>query len=290
MLSHQFTQSYHLLHLQHISYFNYIDSKSSVLRGTDVETCKQACLKNRPCKAAFFRYRGNVSDGDCFLPSELFSLMSNRREITKYNSSAFIKVQIPPSSSSPKKKTSRTAKVVGCVLGALFGAFLIIAVFFVLVKKRKVTEDEEDDCCDQVPGTPARFTYEELRAATKNFCTKLGQGGFGAVFMGTLGDDGTQVAVKRLDNIGQGKKEFLAEVETMGSIHHLNMVRLIGFCAEKSFRLLVYEYMCNGSLDKWVFHKNERHVLDWKLDGTLSLISQRDSLISMKNVSSGSPI
>ncbi|KAJ8626665.1 hypothetical protein MRB53_019972 [Persea americana] len=184
---------------------NTSDSKSSVLRGTDVETCKQACLKNRPCKAAFFRYRGNVSDGDCFLPSELFSLMSNRREITKYNSSAFIKVQIPPSSSSPKKKTSRTAKVVGCVLGALFGAFLIIAVFFVLVKKRKVTEDEEDDCFDQVPGTPARFTYEELRAATKNFCTKLGQGGFGAVFMGTLGDDGTQVAVKRLDNIGQVK-------------------------------------------------------------------------------------
>ncbi|XXG67512.1 hypothetical protein AAC387_Pa06g0843 [Persea americana] len=266
-----------LLHLQDISYFNYIDGNSSVLRGTDVESCKQACLNNCSCKAAFFRYRGNISDGDCFLPSELFSLMSNRREITQYNSSAFIKVQFPPSSASPnpatredrtrpssKKKTSRTATVVGYVLGALFGAFLIIAVFFVLVNKRKATEDEEDDCFDQVPGIPARFTYEELRAATKNFCTKLGQGGFGSVFMGTLGDDGTRVAVKRLDNIGQGKKEFLAEVETMGSIHHLNMVRLIGFCAEKSFRLLVYEYMCNGSLDKWVFHKNERHVLDWK--------------------------
>ncbi|RWR90636.1 G-type lectin S-receptor-like serine/threonine-protein kinase SD2-5 [Cinnamomum micranthum f. kanehirae] len=174
---------------------------------------------------------------------------------------------IPSSSASPnpsKKKTGGTAKLVGPILGAIFGAFLIIGIFVVLVKKRKVTEEEEEDCFDQVPGMPARFTYEELTAATKNFCTKLGQGGFGSVFMGTLGDDGTRVAVKRLDNIGQGKKEFLAEVVTVGSIHHFKLVRLIGFCAEKSFRLLVYEYMCNGSLDKWVFHKNERHVLDWK--------------------------
>ncbi|RWR89198.1 LOW QUALITY PROTEIN: G-type lectin S-receptor-like serine/threonine-protein kinase SD2-5 [Cinnamomum micranthum f. kanehirae] len=286
MLSHQFTQNHGLLHLQDISYFNYIDSQSSVLKGTDVESCKQACLKNRPCKAAFFRYGGNISDGDCFLPSELFSLMSNKREITQYNSSAFIKVQIPSSSASPnpsKKKTGGTAKLVGPILGAIFGAFFIIGIFIVLVKKGKVTEEEEEDCFDQVPGMPARFTYEELRAATKNFCTKLGQGGFGSVFMGTLGDDGKRVAVKRLDNIGQGKKEFLAEVVTVGSIHHFKLVRLIGFCAEKSFRLLVYEYMCNGSLDKWVFHKNERHVLDWKTRWNIISDIAKDSLISMKN-------
>ncbi|KAJ8626662.1 hypothetical protein MRB53_019969 [Persea americana] len=246
MLSHQFTQSHRLLHLQDISYFSYIDSKSSVLRGTDVETCKQACLKNRPCKAAFFRYGGNISDGDCFLPSELFSLMSNRREITQYNSSAFIKVQIPPSSASPnpatredrtrpssKKKTSRTATRVGYVLGALFGAFLIIAVFFVLVKKRKATEDEEDDCFEQVPGIPARFTYEELRAATKNFCTKLGQGGFGSVFMGTLGDDGTQVAVKRLDNIGQVDKR--SEDMQLHLDEAVKMIKLGIWCLQSDF-------------------------------------------------------
>lgn len=110
---------------------------------------------------------------------------------------------------------------------------------------------------------PARFSYEELKVATENFCTKLGEGGFGSVFKGTL-SDGMQVAVKRLDNIGRGKKESSAEVQTICSVHHLNMVRLIGFCAEKSFRLLVYEYMCNGSLDIWIFHKNERPAFDWK--------------------------
>ena len=73
-----------------------------------------------------------------------------------------------------------------------------------------------------------QFSYQELRAATEKFCTKLGHGGFGSVFKGTLGD-GTQVAVKRLDNIGQGKEGFLAEIKAIANIHHLNRVRLIGF-------------------------------------------------------------
>eukprot|EP00268_Persea_americana_P013294 TRINITY_DN15790_c0_g1_i4.p1 TRINITY_DN15790_c0_g1~~TRINITY_DN15790_c0_g1_i4.p1 ORF type:complete len:809 (-),score=132.41 TRINITY_DN15790_c0_g1_i4:133-2559(-) len=275
-LSCQFTQTHVLLHLQDIYYFNYKDGSSSVLRGIDVESCKQACLKNCSCKAALFGYDGVVSDGSCFLHSQLFSLMNNPTEKKSFaSSSVLIKVQIP-SSSNPtaptrnevklppsSKKISQTTKVVGSVLIVLFGAFLIISICFVLVRKRKVTEEEEEDCFDQVPGMPARFSYEELRVATKNFHKKLGQGGFGSVFMGTLGD-GLRVAVKRLDSMGQGKKEFLAEVRTIGSIHHLNMVRLIGFCAEKSFRLLVYEYMCNGSLDKWIFHENERPAFNWK--------------------------
>ncbi|XP_065638538.1 uncharacterized protein LOC136061294 isoform X3 [Quercus suber] len=97
----------------------------------------------------------------------------------------------------------------------------------------------------------------------ENFNKELGGGGFGTVFEGTL-PDGTKVAVKRLDGFSQIQKSFLAEVETIGSIHHINLVRLIGFCAEKCHRLLVYEYMSNGSLDGWVFHQNLEMVLDWQ--------------------------
>lgn len=82
------------------------------------------------------------------------------------------------------------------------------------------------------------------------------------MFEGSIGDQ--KVAVKRLDGVGQGKREFLAEVETIGSIHHINLVKLIGFCADKSNRLLVYEYMSNGSLDKWIFSKDQNHTLDWQ--------------------------
>ncbi|KAB1204626.1 G-type lectin S-receptor-like serine/threonine-protein kinase SD2-5 [Morella rubra] len=91
----------------------------------------------------------------------------------------------------------------------------------------------------------------------------LGQGGFGSVYQGAL-PDGTRVAVKKLEGIGQGKKEFRAEVSTIGSIHHLHLVRIKGFCAEGTHRLLAYEFMANGSLDRWIFGKNRNEfIVDW---------------------------
>ncbi|KAL7217043.1 hypothetical protein ACSBR1_028872 [Camellia fascicularis] len=68
----------------------------------------------------------------------------------------------------------------------------------------------------------------------------------------------------RLEDDGQLKKSFFAEVETIGSIHQVNLVRLIGFCAQKSHKLLVYEYMPNGSLDKWIFQRNQELILGWQ--------------------------
>ncbi|KAM7497808.1 hypothetical protein LguiA_022222 [Lonicera macranthoides] len=114
-------------------------------------------------------------------------------------------------------------------------------------------------------GTATRFSYKDLKVATENFSKKLGEGGFGSVFEGTL-KDATKVAVKCLDGLTQVKKSLLAEVETIGSIHRVNLVRLIGFCVEKSHGwILVYEYMCNGSLDRWIYHQNdEGAILDWK--------------------------
>lgn len=106
------------------------------------------------------------------------------------------------------------------------------------------------------------FSYEELTVMTENFSEKLGQGGFGAVFEGTL-SDGTKIAVKRLQGFGNAKKSFLAEVATIGSIQHVNLVKLVGFCPEKSHRLLVYEYMVNGSLDRWIFLGTWEKSLGW---------------------------
>lgn len=86
------------------------------------------------------------------------------------------------------------------------------------------------------------------------------------MFKGRLGD-GTDIAVKRLDNLSNRTKEFLAEVQSIGSIHHFNLVKLIGFCAEKNCRLLVYEFMKNGSLDNWIFYTGKRsssHHLNWQ--------------------------
>jgi serine/threonine protein kinase len=100
-----------------------------------------------------------------------------------------------------------------------------------------------------------------LSECTEGFSKKLGEGGFGSVFEGKLGEN--RVAVKRLEGARQGKKEFFAEVETIGSIEHINLVRLIGFCVEKSERLLVYEYMPRGSLDRWIYYRDNNAPLQW---------------------------
>ncbi|XP_010913798.1 probable serine/threonine-protein kinase PBL17 [Elaeis guineensis] len=108
------------------------------------------------------------------------------------------------------------------------------------------------------------FSYNELRAATKNFRPDqiLGEGGFGIVYKGVIDENvrpgfkSTYVAVKELNPEGfQGDKEWLAEVNYLGQLSHPNLVKLIGYCCENEHRLLVYEYMACGSLERHLFRR-----------------------------------
>ncbi|KAG0491796.1 hypothetical protein HPP92_004829 [Vanilla planifolia] len=265
-ISCQSTGKKSLLALGNLSYFNYIDETAAAIRQTNEASCKQACLANCSCKAALFKHENNVSLGDCYLPTELFSLKNTPS--TEYSSSAYMKVQITQNPESLSRTKSSKAKII--ILVTILGSlpFVSILVWFIIKKRgknRTYPEIGGDDELDQVPGTLVRFSFDELQLITEGYKRKLGQGGFGSVFEGTL-SNGIKVAVKKLEGVGQGKKEFLAEVETIGSIHHINLVDLVGFCAEKSHRLLVYEYMPKGSLDQWIFTKEEEEAapLDWQ--------------------------
>lgn len=100
------------------------------------------------------------------------------------------------------------------------------------------------------------FTYEELREATDGFREEVGKGAFGIVYKGIISSltSTILVAVKKLDRLTQeGEKEFKAEASAIGKTHHKNLVRLLGFCDEGSNRLLVYEFMSNGTLASFVF-------------------------------------
>jgi len=103
---------------------------------------------------------------------------------------------------------------------------------------------------------PIRFTGQQLRIATDNYSNLLGSGGFGTVYKGIL-NNGTMVAVKvqRGSSDKKIEEQFMAEVGTIGRIHHFNLVKLFGFCFEKNLIALVYEYMGNGSLDRYLFHE-----------------------------------
>nr|CAD1830793.1 unnamed protein product [Ananas comosus var. bracteatus] len=157
------------------------------------------------------------------------------------------------SSNAKKKKQKKTTTMIliGVLCGslAIFGSLASILTVIILRRRRRrrrgggLAKAKEDD------GTFSNvtvFSYKELYAATRGFSEKLGHGGFGAVFRGEL-PGATPVAVKRLER-GGGEREFRAEVRTIGSVHHVNLVRLRGFCCEGPHRLLVYDLAPLGSL------------------------------------------
>ncbi|CAO2209214.1 unnamed protein product [Urochloa humidicola] len=172
-----------------------------------------------------------------------------------------------PTAPIPNEPTHARRRVFIVVLGSV-ASLIVLAIFIIFFtykqRTRRQEMEEGDEEFGDLLGVPTRFTFQQLQEATTQFRDKLGEGGFGSVFEGQYGEE--RIAVKRLDGAGQGKREFLAEVQTIGNIHHINLVRLIGFCAEKSHRLLVYEYMPKGSLDKWIYyrHENSTPPLDWQ--------------------------
>ena len=101
---------------------------------------------------------------------------------------------------------------------------------------------------------PIRYEYKEVKKMTKGFKVKLGEGGFGSVYKGKL-RSGLDVAVKMLNKSKDSGEDFVNEVATIGRIHHVNVVGLIGYYVEGKKRGLIYEYMPNGSLDKYIFSK-----------------------------------
>ncbi|KAL7150132.1 hypothetical protein ABFS83_05G089300 [Erythranthe nasuta] len=103
----------------------------------------------------------------------------------------------------------------------------------------------------------------DMKKITKGFREKLGQGGYGSVYKGKL-RSGHDVAVKVLAKPSSNGQDFINEVATIGRIHHVNVVKLVGYCAERSKRALVYDFMPNGSLEKYIFNKEKGNSLTLK--------------------------
>ncbi|KAL6321341.1 hypothetical protein AAG906_016396 [Vitis piasezkii] len=107
--------------------------------------------------------------------------------------------------------------------------------------------------------TPIRYSYSNIKKMTKGFKEKLGEGGYGSVYKGKL-RSGHLVAVKMMASSKANGQDFINEVATIGRIHHVNVVQLIGFCVEGSKHALLYDFMPNGSLDKYIFPEKEGNI------------------------------
>uniref|UniRef100_A0A0E0LJD3 non-specific serine/threonine protein kinase n=1 Tax=Oryza punctata TaxID=4537 RepID=A0A0E0LJD3_ORYPU len=113
---------------------------------------------------------------------------------------------------------------------------------------------------------PHRFSYKDLYHATEGFKNEnlLGVGGFGRVYKGILPVSNLEIAVKRVCHESrQGMKEFVAEIVSIGRLQHHNLVQLLGYCRRKGELFLVYEYMPNGSVDKYIHNLDGKKILTW---------------------------
>lgn len=166
----------------------------------------------------------------------------------------------------PRVGSRSPSKVLTIILPTAIASFIFVTgTTIILLARRKLANNElQEDW--EVEFGPHRFTYKDLFLATEGFKNKnvLGAGGFGKVYKGILPTSKLEIAVKRLShNSKQGTKEFITEIVSIGHLRHRNLVQLLGYCRRKGELLLVYDYMPNGSLDKFLYCENDKPSLDW---------------------------
>ncbi|MQL93388.1 hypothetical protein Taro_026022 [Colocasia esculenta] len=187
------------------------------------------------------------------------------------------------SAASPTSSSSTSAGLIAGVSSAAAALVIVFAgIGYYFCRRRRRGGDEEEEVEEwELKFRPHRFSYAELREATKGFAAErlLGFGGFGKVYKGVLPKDKADasgegggpgeeeaVAVKCMSNDSkQGLTEFMAEISSMGRLRHKNLVHMTGWCRKGTELMLVYDYMPNGSLDRWIFPgRGGGQVLGWE--------------------------
>ncbi|XP_028768266.1 LEAF RUST 10 DISEASE-RESISTANCE LOCUS RECEPTOR-LIKE PROTEIN KINASE-like 2.1 [Neltuma alba] len=133
-------------------------------------------------------------------------------------------------------------------------------------RKRHATRQITEAALEQHgPISCRQYSYSEIKKITDCFKTKLGKGGYGTVYKGKLPDE-RLVAVKVLSQLKCMNEEFINEVASISRTSHVNIVSLLGFCFQDSKRALVYEFMSNGSLEKFIYEKSDCSMAEHQLD------------------------
>ncbi|CAN6242138.1 unnamed protein product [Urochloa humidicola] len=221
--------------------------------------CEQACRSNCSCTA--YSFQGS----ECSVwHGELFNVNKNDGIEIIAEGTLYIRLAARDFLPSLTRGTRRPAPGIVIAASVIGSGLLILMLLLIMISRKRFKWcGASSDVTSQGSVGVVAFRYADLCRATKNFSEKLGEGGFGSVFKGQLSDL-TKVAVKRLDSASQGEKQFRVEVGALGLIQHINLVKLIGFCCQgDQKRLLVYEHMCNGSLDAHLF-QSKGTVLDWR--------------------------
>ncbi|XP_078432753.1 cysteine-rich receptor-like protein kinase 10 [Wolffia australiana] len=213
---------------------------------------------------------------------------NGRRGARVYGGSCFIRYEIYPfvndssvGSASPQPraaisppgqaKKNQSATIIVAIVVAVFAVLTFSGIIMIYKRKKKrkdpfryTLSKKMEDASEERDSLI--FSLDDLKLATLDFSdqNKLGEGGFGKVYKGTL-KDGQIIAVKRLvKNNGEGLDEFKNEIVLVAKLQHRNLVRLLGYCLQAQEKILVYEYLPNKSLDKFIFDPSKSKFLTWE--------------------------
>ncbi|TKY54860.1 G-type lectin S-receptor serine/threonine-protein kinase RLK1 [Spatholobus suberectus] len=226
------------------------------------EECEKSYREDCDCMAALYL------DGKCRkyrLPLTYGRRVQNRVTV------AFFKMPLGPTPNNSTQKPwivvdnkRRLIMILTFTLGCISLLSFVFAGFIFFTYKRHVyryttlSTSENLGFTEECSLRP--FSFDELEKATGGFTEEIGRGSFGAVYRGTIGDSNRSIAVKRLERVAdEGEREFRTEITAIARTHHRNLVKLIGFCIDGSRKLLVYEYVGNGSFANLLFN-DEKHI------------------------------
>lgn len=271
------------------------------LRNVTISSCKSQCLASCDCEAVIsvppdasglasdcWHKRFALLNGAPTTTRQTFFRVASNSLLYSPSPSPLPLPQTPgipyPAAVATNDTTSKLKTILPATIAGVVLFLALLAVSCLAIRKigQKLDQKRLQAKWLSAKGSLVRFTYNEILLVTRKFDMRIGEGGFGTVFKGQVAGSaksGVTVAVKRLNKelSSHVEKEFTNEVEILGVIHHVHLVSLLGYCSEGDHRLLVYEYLENGSLDRILFREKKLGfpVLEWKPRFAIALATAR---------------
>ncbi|KNA21389.1 hypothetical protein SOVF_043650 [Spinacia oleracea] len=219
-----------------------------------------------------FELRWNANNGSCEACLRSGGQCGHEPRSNKFFCFCSDESNCPFPGSTPYKVLLTKPKI--ALLACFAAAGVGILVFLGFCIRKKCSSKDEDLQRKRKPDVEAflkihgtvglqRHTYSDLKKITNSFRDKLGEGGYGAVYKGMIRNTEHLVAVKLLKKSEGNAEDFINEVASIGKTNHVNIVNLLGFCYEGRHRALVYDFMPNGSLEKYLYETNNLQSLSW---------------------------
>ncbi|XP_057741592.1 putative receptor protein kinase ZmPK1 [Arachis stenosperma] len=271
------------LELGQVEFYGY---DASFLPNSTYARCESLCFNNSDCKGFQYSYDNGAGVFKCYTKTQLLnghfpggagtitylkvpkgkSFPPSYEDSVIRNTDCSVKIHREYS----KKHVSRFVSFLlwfATAIGVLEMACVLVVLF--LIKSQHNSSIDPHGHHLATVGF-RKFSYSELKKATKGFSQEIGRGAGGIVYKAILSDQRI-AAVKKLNDAMQGEGEFLAEVSIIGRLNHMNLIEMWGYCAEGKHRLLVYEYMENGSLADNL----SSNTLDWSKRYNIALGTAR---------------